>query len=49
MSFKKSTSLGVVSLISSNVSTVPVYASFKDKEDQDVSKVVKKIFEVETR
>ena len=49
MSFKKSILLEGISLFSSIAFTVPVYASFKDKEGQDVRKVVKKIFEVKTR
>ena len=49
VSFKKSTLSEGISLFSSNASTVSVYARFKDKQGQDVRKVVKKIFEVETR
>ena len=49
MSFKKSTLLEGISLFSSNASTIQIYARFKDKQGQDVRKVVKKIFEVETR
>ncbi len=49
VNFKKCTLLEGISLFSNSVSTVPVYPSFKDKQCQDVKKVVKKIFEVETR
>ncbi len=49
VSFKKHTLLEGVSLFFSSASTVPVYASFKDKEGMDVRKVVKKIYEVQTR
>jgi len=49
VSFKKFISSEGISLFSSNASTVSIYARFKDKQCQDVKKVVKKIFEVETR
>ena len=49
VNFKKCTLLEGISLFSSNAFKVPVYARFKNKQGQDVRKVVKKIFEVETR
>jgi len=49
VNFKKCSLLEGISLFSSNASTIQIYARFKDKEGRDVRKVVKKIFEVETR